>query len=116
MGRTIPSWRMVVVGELERLKRFRQFPRSEDKEIFDDLLNRCRLYASYGSTMALPVKEIPRLMPVLFGQHKRLGFGKKHQIDGIIRWRDLRQDGVLRLPRFESTLNLFRIGIFLSIA
>lgn len=72
MGRTIPSWRMVVEGELEKLKRFRQFLRSEDKEIFDDLLNQCRLYASYGSTMALPVKEIPLLMSMLFGQHKRL--------------------------------------------
>jgi hypothetical protein len=37
---------MVVEGELEKLKRFRQFLRSEDKEIFDDLLNQCRLYAS----------------------------------------------------------------------
>jgi len=72
VGRTIPSWRMVVEGELGKLKRFREFLRSEDKEIFDDLLNQCRLYASYGSTMALPVKEIPLLMSMLFGQHKRL--------------------------------------------
>lgn len=63
---------MVVEVELEKLKRFRQFLRSEDKEVFDDLLNQCRLYASYGSTMALPVKEIPLLMSMLFGQHKRL--------------------------------------------
>ena len=63
---------MVVEKELEKLKRFRQFLRSEDKEIFDDLLNQCRLYASYGSTMALPVNEIPLLMSMLFGQHKRL--------------------------------------------
>lgn len=63
---------MVVEVDLEKLKRFRQFLRSEDKEVFDDLLNQCRLYASYGSTMALPVKEIPLLMSMLFGQHKRL--------------------------------------------
>jgi hypothetical protein len=63
---------MIVEGELEKLKRFRQFLRSEDKEVFDDLLNQCRLYASYGSTMASPVKEIPLLMSMLFGQHKRL--------------------------------------------
>jgi len=72
VGRTIPSWRMVVEGELEKLARFRQFLRSEDKEIFDDLLNQCRLYASYGSTMVSPVKEVPLLMSMLFGQHKRL--------------------------------------------
>jgi hypothetical protein len=63
---------MVVEAELEKLKRFSQFLRAEDKEIFDDLLNQCRLYASYGSTMALPVKEIPLIMSMLFGQHKRL--------------------------------------------
>ena len=72
MGRTVPSWRMVVEGELEKMKRFSQFLRSEDKEIFDDLLNQCRLYASYGSTMASPVKAIPLLMSMIFGQHKRL--------------------------------------------
>lgn len=35
----------VVEGELEKLKRFRQFLRPEDNEIFDDLLNQCRVYA-----------------------------------------------------------------------
>ena len=63
---------MVVEEELKKLKRCRQFLRSEDKEIFDDLINQCRLYASDGSTMALPVREIPLLMSMLFGQHKRL--------------------------------------------
>jgi hypothetical protein len=63
---------MVVEGELEKLKRFRQFLRSEDKEVFDDLLNQCRLYASYGSTMASPVREIPLIISMLFAQHKRL--------------------------------------------
>jgi hypothetical protein len=72
MGRTIPSWRIVVEDELGRLKRFRELLRLEDKDIFDDLLNQCRLYASYSSTMASPVKEIPRIMSMLFGHHKRL--------------------------------------------
>jgi hypothetical protein len=72
VGRTIPSWRMVVEGELEKLKWFRAFLRSDDKEVFDDLLNQCRLYASFAGTMASPVKEIPLLMSMLFGQHKRL--------------------------------------------
>ena len=72
MGRTIPSWRIVVEMELEKLKRFRQFLRSEEKEIFDDLLDQGRLYASFAGTMASPVKEIPLLISILFGQHKRL--------------------------------------------
>ena len=72
MGRTIPSWRMVVEDELRTLKRFRGFLRVGDKEVFDDLLDQCRLYASYASTMASPVKEVPLFMSMLFGQHKRL--------------------------------------------
>ena len=72
MGRTIPSWRIVVESELAKLQKFRVFLRSEDKPVFDDLLNQARLYASYASTMASPVKEVPLLMSMLFGQHKRL--------------------------------------------
>jgi len=63
---------MIVEDELGKLKRFREFLRSEDKEVFDDLLNQCRLYASYASSMASPVKEIPLIVSMLFGQHKRL--------------------------------------------
>ena len=72
MGRTIPSWRMIVEDELGRLKQFRQLLRTEDKAIFDDLVNQCRLYASYAGSMASPVKEIPLILSILFGQHKRL--------------------------------------------
>ncbi|MGP8069801.1 MAG: hypothetical protein ACLP5V_07920 [Candidatus Bathyarchaeia archaeon] len=72
MGRTIPSWRMVVEVELGKLQRFSDFLRAEDKTVFDDLLTQCRLYASYASTMASPVRAIPLLMSMIFGQHKRL--------------------------------------------
>ena len=72
MGRTIPSWRMVVDYELEKLKRFQDFLRSEDKEVYNDLLNQCKLYATYAGSMASPIKEVPLIISMLFGQHKRL--------------------------------------------
>jgi hypothetical protein len=72
VGRTIPSWRMVVEDELVKLKRFRDHLRTEDKAVFDDLLNQCRLYASYAGSTASPVKEIPLILSIMFGQHKRL--------------------------------------------
>ena len=72
VGLVVRTHTRVVEAELEKLKRFRAFLRSEDKEVFDDLLNQCRLYASFAGTMASPVKEIPLLMSMLFGQHKRL--------------------------------------------
>jgi hypothetical protein len=72
MGRTIPSWRMVVEGEIERLKQFRDSLRLEDKQIFEDLLNQCRLYASAASALASPVKEMPLIISMLFAHQKKL--------------------------------------------
>ncbi len=63
---------MVVEAELTKLSRFKQFLQAEDKIVFEDLLNQCKLYASYASTLASPVKEVPLLMSMLFAQHKRI--------------------------------------------
>ena len=72
MGRTIPSWRMVVEAEVEKLKRFKEFLGQEDKVIFEDMLNRCRLLASAASVMASPQKQIPLIISMLFAHHKKL--------------------------------------------
>ena len=72
MGRTIPSWRMVVEAETEKLKKFRDSLRQEDKVIFEDLLNQCKLYASAASSLASPVKEVPLIVSMLFAHHKKL--------------------------------------------
>ena len=72
MGRTVPSWRLVVNDEIDRISRFRSFLRVEDKEIFDDLLRQCKHYAPYASTMASVIKEVPLMFSMLFGQHKMI--------------------------------------------
>ena len=72
MGRTIPSWRMVVEAEVEKMKKFRDSLRLDDKIIFEDLLNQCKLYASAASSLASPVKEMPLIMSILFAHHKKL--------------------------------------------
>ena len=72
MGRTIPSWRIVVESEVEKLKKFQDSLRLEDKLIFEDLLNQCKLYASAASALASPVKEMPLILSMLFAHHKRL--------------------------------------------
>ena len=58
--------------ELTHIRRFKQFLRAEDKIVFEDLLNQCKLYASFASSMASPVKEVPLFMSMIFAQHKRL--------------------------------------------
>jgi hypothetical protein len=72
MGRTIPSWRIVVDEELARMSKFKQFLRAEDRAVFDDLLAQCRLYASAAGVLASPVREVPLLLSMILAQHKRL--------------------------------------------
>ncbi len=71
-GRTIPSWRIVVEAEIAKLRKFQEFLRTEDKLVFQDLLNQCKLYAPYASTMVSTIKEVPLLFSMLFGQHKKI--------------------------------------------
>jgi hypothetical protein len=72
MGRTIPSWRIIVDIEIAALSRFKQFLGPEDRAVFDDLLTQCKLYAPYAGALASPVREVPLLLSMVFAQHKRL--------------------------------------------
>jgi hypothetical protein len=72
MGRTIPAWRIVAEAEVEKMKKFRDSLLSDDKLIFEDLLNQCKLYASAASALTSPVKEMPLIISILFAHHKKL--------------------------------------------
>lgn len=63
---------MIAEAEIEKLKKFRDSLRLEDKVIFEDLLNQGKLYASAASSLASPVKEIPLMISMLFAHHKKL--------------------------------------------
>ncbi len=67
----------MVEAEIERLSKFGEFFRADDKAVADDLLNQCRNYASYASTMASPLKEVPLIISMLFAQHKKMRELKK---------------------------------------
>jgi hypothetical protein len=58
MGRTIPSWRIII--------------RAEDQIAFEDLLNECKLYVSAAKVLASSVKEFPLLLAMLFVHHRRI--------------------------------------------
>lgn len=72
MGRTIPSWRIVVDQKVAESSRFKQFLRGEDRAVFDDLLEQCKLYAAEAGTLASPVREVPLLLSMVFAHHKKL--------------------------------------------
>ena len=63
---------MVVEAETAKLRKFQEFLRTDDKLVFQDLLNQCKLYAPYASTMVSTIKEVPLLFSVIFGQHKKI--------------------------------------------
>jgi hypothetical protein len=72
MGRTIPSWPIVVEQKMAELGRSKQFLRPEDRAVFDDLLTQCEFYAAGGGVFASPVKEMSLLFWVIFAQHRKL--------------------------------------------
>lgn len=71
MGRTIPSWRMLLEEELTRWKRFRDALRIDERPIFDDLMDECRRHASAAGAV-LPAKTEGMFLSLLFSHHKSL--------------------------------------------
>ena len=59
-------------AEIAKLRKFQEFLRIDDKLVFQDLLNQCKLYAPYASTMVSTIKEVPLFFSMLFGQHKKI--------------------------------------------
>lgn len=56
MGRTIPSWRIIVEQEARSWKSFRGSLRTEDKTVFDEMIDECRRYASSAGAACFPSK------------------------------------------------------------
>jgi len=72
VGRTIPSWRILLEEELKRWKRFRDVLRIDERPIFDDLMDECRRNASAAGAAALSAKAEGVFLSLLFSHHKSL--------------------------------------------
>jgi len=72
MGRTIPSWRMLLEEEFRRWKKFQDTLRIDERTIFEDLMDECRRYASAAGAGAFPVKTEGMFLSILFSHHKHL--------------------------------------------
>jgi len=95
MGRTIPSWRIIVEQEIDAMSRFKQFLGPEDRAVFDDLLSQCKLYAAEAGLLVSPVKEVPLLLSMIFAQHKKLTELERKRND----LRQLKHKGKDAVPR-----------------
>lgn len=72
MGRTVPSYRDWLEGEILRLQGFRKALRDEDKVVFDEIIEMARRHASAASYLASedPFKAV--LLSILIELRKEL--------------------------------------------
>ncbi len=72
MGRTIPSYRMAIDIEIAKWKPFRDALRKPERDIFENMLLRSKLYASAGGMAVRPIVLEAMFMSILLDHHKRL--------------------------------------------
>lgn len=72
MGRTVPSYRMVLEGEIRKWEAFLRALRKEDRDAFEELMNACRSYASAAGAATRPVVTEAMFMSILLSHQKNL--------------------------------------------
>jgi NADH:ubiquinone oxidoreductase subunit C len=77
LGKTVESYRLKLDKEVQRWSGFARALRKEDREIFEQLMDVCRNYASAGSNATRPVMFEAMVMCILVEQQKTLNRLKK---------------------------------------
>ena len=77
MGKTVESYRMALDHEVQRWSGFARALRKEDRDVFEQLIDICRNYASAGSNATRPVLFEPMVLSILLDQQKTLNRLKK---------------------------------------
>lgn len=72
MGRTVPSFRMVVEGFGMEWNEFKRALRDIDKDSFNELINHARRHAEAGTNMPNPNPFEPIVMSILVEHEKEL--------------------------------------------
>jgi len=70
MGRTIPTFTMVIQQEMESWGKFRRGLRREDQEALDDLFRAARLQLAGSAYAARPIPFESIAMCMLLAQHR----------------------------------------------
>jgi hypothetical protein len=77
LGKTVESYRMALDREVQRWSSFFRALRKEDKEVFEQLIDVCRNYASAGSNSNRHVLFEPMILSILVDHKKTLNRLKK---------------------------------------
>jgi hypothetical protein len=72
LGKTVPSYRVALEHEVQRWSRFARALRQDDREVFDQLMDICRNYASAASCATRPVLFEAMAMTILLDQQKTI--------------------------------------------
>ena len=72
MGRTVPSFRMLLEGIVEELSAFRRALRGEDRNAFDSLMNKARQHASSCTVAPLLDPMDAVFLSILVEQQKEI--------------------------------------------
>ena len=77
MGKTVESYRLKLDKEVQRWSGFARALRKDVRQIFEQMMDTCRNYASAGSNVTRPVMFEAMVMCVLLKQQKVLNRLKK---------------------------------------
>ena len=84
MGKTVPTYRMVLEEEIHRWKDFRHaLPGDEAKQAFDEVMDMCRMSAMEAQNACNPILFEPMVMSILLGQQKRMR-ALQRKIDALL--------------------------------
>lgn len=72
MGRTLPSFRIVLAEERAEWKPFRNALDKKEKKVFDEMWDIPKLYVSFCSNFVQLVPLQPILMSIIFHHYKQL--------------------------------------------
>ena len=72
MGKTVESYRMALDRELQKWSGFVRALRKDDRAVFEQLMDICRIYASAGSNATRPILFEPMVMSILLHQQRKL--------------------------------------------
>lgn len=72
MGRTVPTFTMVIQAEMETWSKFRRGLRREDQEALDDLFRAARLQLASSAYAARPIPFESMVMSMLIMQQRTI--------------------------------------------
>ena len=94
MGRTIPTFTMVIQAEMETWSKFRRGLRKEDQEALDELFRAARLQLASSAYAARPIPFESMVMSMLIMQQRAIRELQRHlavgkgvdEASGYIEW------------------------------